>query len=137
MSSSAPGVPQRTSGPAIITGLRRRLQPHYESIALKPTAFTFSNALTNSGVPCNSFQNAFDRNANQNIFHQSRASTSENFIRLQKSLRADTLQKVQHSIHTYIIGHYNPSLRIICVLILYISGGTYSLKSSKNDKFFE
>ena len=51
-------------------------------------------------------------------------------------------------IHTYIIGHYNPpSVRIIdlvshstyvvCVLILYISGGTYSLKSTLNDRFFE
>ena len=46
-------------------------------------------------------------------------------------------------IHTYIIGHYNPSVRIIdltplmlCVLILYISGGTYSLKSTTNDRFF-
>ena len=39
-------------------------------------------------------------------------------------------------IHTYIIGHYNPSVRIIdlvshttyvvCVNFLYISGGTYS-----------
>ena len=42
--------------------------------------------------------------------------------------------------------HYNPSVRIIdldsqatyvcCVLILYISGGTYSLKSIPNDRFF-
>ena len=50
-------------------------------------------------------------------------------------------------IHTYIIGHYNPSVRIIdlvshntyvvCVLILYISSGTYSLKSTPNDRFFE
>ena len=49
-------------------------------------------------------------------------------------------------IHTYIIGHYNPSVRIIdlvshttlllCVLILYISGGTYSLQSTPNDRFF-
>ena len=48
----------------------------------------------------------------------------------------------------YIIGHYNPSVRIIdqdysfihhlCyVLILYISGGTYSLKSTPNNRFFE
>ena len=44
--------------------------------------------------------------------------------------------------HTYIIGHHNPSVRIIdqfltslmlCVLILYISGGTYSLKTTPND----
>ena len=50
------------------------------------------------------------------------------------------------SIHTYITGHYNPSVRIIelishttyvvCVLILYISGGTYSLKSTPYDRFF-
>ena len=26
---------------------------------------------------------------------------------------------------------------MLCVLILYISGGTYSLKSSPNDRFFE
>ena len=46
--------------------------------------------------------------------------------------------------HTYIIGHYNPSVRIIdlvshttyvvCVNF-YISGGTYSLKSTPNDRF--
>ena len=50
-------------------------------------------------------------------------------------------------IHTYIIGHYNPSVWIIdlvshttyvvWVLILYISGGTKSLKSTPNDRFFE
>ena len=47
-------------------------------------------------------------------------------------------------IYTYIIGHYNPSVRIIdlpplmlCVSILYISDGTYSLKSTPNDRFFE
>ena len=50
--------------------------------------------------------------------------------------------------HTYIhtfIGHYNTSVRITawlftplmsCVLILYISGGTYSLKSTPNDRLF-
>ena len=48
-------------------------------------------------------------------------------------------------IHTYIIGHYNPSVRIIdlvshttyvvCVNFLYISGGTYSLKLTPNDRF--
>ena len=47
----------------------------------------------------------------------------------------------------YIIGHYNPSVWItdlvshislmLCVLILYVSGGTYSLKSTPNDRFFE
>ena len=45
----------------------------------------------------------------------------------------------------YIIGHYNPSVRItaqlltplmLCVLILYESGGTYSLTSTLNDRFF-
>ena len=50
-------------------------------------------------------------------------------------------------IHTYIIGHYNPSVRIIdlvthttyvvCVNFKYISGGIYSLKSNLNDRFFE
>ena len=49
--------------------------------------------------------------------------------------------------YTYIIGHYNPSVRIIdldshftdvvCVFILYISSGTYSLKSIPSGKFFE
>ena len=53
-------------------------------------------------------------------------------------------------VHTYIatyiiIGHYNPSVRIttwlttpliLCALILYMSGGTYSLKSTPNDKFY-
>ena len=48
-------------------------------------------------------------------------------------------------IHTYIIGHYIPSVRIIdlvshityvvCMLFLYISGRTYSLKSTPNDRF--
>ena len=41
----------------------------------------------------------------------------------------------------YIIGYYNPSVRIIdlvvlCVLILYINGGTYSLKSTPNYMIF-
>ena len=46
---------------------------------------------------------------------------------------------------TYIIGHCNPSVRIInlvshttyvvCVIFLYISGAIYSLKSIPNDKF--
>ena len=49
---------------------------------------------------------------------------------------------MRHCIHTYIIGHYNPSLLtyfltpfMLCVLILYRSGGTYSLKSILNDRF--
>ena len=54
-----------------------------------------------------------------------------------------------HTDHTfiYIISHCNPSVRIIVlvshtnyvvyVLILYISGETYSLKSTPNDRFFE
>ena len=53
--------------------------------------------------------------------------------------------KVTRCIHTYIIGHYNPSVSIIdlvltplmlCVLILDISCGTCSLKSTPNDRFF-
>ena len=49
------------------------------------------------------------------------------------------------SVDTYIIDPYKLSVRIIdllfltplmlCVLILYISGGKYSLKSTPNDKF--
>ena len=47
--------------------------------------------------------------------------------------------------HTYIIVHYNPLVRIMAklltplmmyVLILYVSGGTYSLTSTSNDRFF-
>ena len=47
--------------------------------------------------------------------------------------------------HTYIIGHYNPSVRItaqlltplmLCAFILYVSFGTYSLTSTQNDRFF-
>ena len=46
---------------------------------------------------------------------------------------------------TYIIGYYNPSIRIIDLVssyvvwvnFLYISGGTYSFKSTPNDRFFE
>ena len=50
-------------------------------------------------------------------------------------------------LHTYIIAHYNPSVRIIdlvshttyvvCVNFLYINGRTYSLKSTPNDRFVE
>ena len=48
-------------------------------------------------------------------------------------------------IHTYIIGHYNPSVRItvqllaplmLCALILYMIRGAYSLKSISNNRFF-
>ena len=47
-------------------------------------------------------------------------------------------------IHTYIIGHYNPSIRftvqllkllMLCALILYVNGRTYSLTSTPNDRF--
>ena len=47
-------------------------------------------------------------------------------------------------LHTYMIDHYNPSVRIIAqlltplmmwALILYVSGGTYSLMSTPNDRF--
>ena len=46
----------------------------------------------------------------------------------------------------YIIGHYNLSVRItaqlltqlmLCALILYVSGGTFNLTSTPNNKFFE
>ena len=46
--------------------------------------------------------------------------------------------------HIYIIGHYNPLVMIttqflttlmLCALILYMSGGTYTLKSTPNDRF--
>ena len=60
ISSSAPSVSQRTSGPAITNGLQRRLQPHSQSIALEPTTSTFGNPLINSGAPGNPFQNAFN-----------------------------------------------------------------------------
>ena len=49
--------------------------------------------------------------------------------------------------NTYRIGHYNPSVRIIdlvshtayvvCVNFIYKLRGTYSLKSTANDRFFE
>ena len=48
------------------------------------------------------------------------------------------------NIHTYIIGHYNPSVRItgqlqippsFCSIILYMSGVTYSLTLTPNDRF--
>ena len=51
-----------------------------------------------------------------------------------------------HYIHTYIIGRYNPSVRIIdlvshityvvCVNFLYISGGTYSFKVDSERQIF-
>ena len=51
---------------------------------------------------------------------------------------------IRTNIHTYIIGHYNPSVKIIdlvshtiyvvCVLILYMSGETYSLKSTPSGR---
>ena len=40
----------------------------------------------------------------------------------------------------YIIGHYNPSVRItaqLYALISYVNGGTYCLISTPNDRFFE
>ena len=52
----------------------------------------------------------------------------------------------KHLGFTYIIGHYNPSVRTIgqvshttcvCVLILYINGETYILKSTPNDRLFD
>ena len=53
--------------------------------------------------------------------------------------------QIRHELSvTYIIGHYNPSVRItaqhltpliLCALILYVSGGTYSLTSTANDRF--
>ena len=49
------------------------------------------------------------------------------------------------NLHTYIISHYNPSVRImawweklplmLCALILYVSGGTCSLSSTPNRRF--
>ena len=60
--------------------------------------------------------------------------------------REITFSKNFTSIHTYIIGHYNPSVRIIdlvshttyVVSVNFIhSGGIYSLKSTPNDKFVE
>ena len=58
-----------------------------------------------------------------------------------------TLQIVSY-IHTYLIGHYKPSVRIttepltphtryLCLTILYMSVDDYSLKSTPNDRFFE
>ena len=51
------------------------------------------------------------------------------------------------NIHTYITGHYNPSVRIIdlvshntyvvCVNFIHKWRGTYSLKSTPNDRFFK
>ena len=47
-------------------------------------------------------------------------------------------------IHTYTLGLYNSSIRItdylltpliLCALILYVSGGTYSLTSTPNEKY--
>ena len=40
----------------------------------------------------------------------------------------------EKSFHTYIIGHCNPSVRIID-LVSHIIGGTYNLKSTPNDRF--
>ena len=49
-------------------------------------------------------------------------------------------------IHTFIIGHYNPSVRItaqlltplmLCVLILYVNGGTCSSTLTPNDRFLK
>ena len=64
-----------------------------------------------------------------------------------RSIRNTTLKLCADYIHTYIIGQYSPSVRIIdlvshttyivCVNFLYISGGAYSLKSTPNDRFFE
>ena len=59
--------------------------------------------------------------------------------------QTQTLQHISEIIyiHTYIIGHYNPSVRntaqlltplMLCALILYLNGGTYSLTSTPNDR---
>ena len=67
-------------------------------------------------------------------------------LQIQKISLKKTTLKLLINIHTYIIDNYNPSVRItvllfillmLCVLILCVSGGTYSLKSTPNDRFFE
>ena len=42
---------------------------------------------------------------------------------------------LNYYIHTYIIDHYNTSVRMSCASILYVSGGTYTQTSTPNDKF--
>ena len=55
-------------------------------------------------------------------------------------------QTFSTNMHTYMISYYNPSVRIIhiffsplmlCVFILNISGRTYILKSTPNDRFYK
>ena len=63
----------------------------------------------------------------------------------EKKMREDA-NVISLRVHTYIIDHYNPSIRIIdlvshtnyvvCVLILYISGGTYSFKVDSERQIF-
>ena len=72
-----------------------------------------------------------------NIILKKREITKKNIVSVKRNCT------FKH-IHTYIIGHYNPSVRIIdlvshttyavCINFLYISGGTYSLKSTANYK---
>ena len=40
---------------------------------------------------------------------------------------------MRRDVPTYIIDHYSPLM--LCALILYVSGGTYSLTSTPNDRF--
>ena len=56
----------------------------------------------------------------------------------------NTLALLEDYIHTYIIGRWNPLVRIttqlltlfmLCVLFLHVSGGAYSLKSIPNYRF--
>ena len=49
---------------------------------------------------------------------------------------------VRPYLHAYIVVHYSPSTRIttslmLCVLILHMNGGFFSLKSTLNDRIFE
>ena len=62
-------------------------------------------------------------------------------------IRHTTAYKKYYRLHTYIIGHYNPSVRpslawlltplMLCALILYVSGETYSLTSTQNDRIWK
>ena len=61
------------------------------------------------------------------------------------SLLANSKHKsliVTNIVHTYIISHRNTLVSLVlvslmlCVLILYMNGGTYSIKSARNNRFF-
>ena len=74
------------------------------------------------------------------------ASLLDESLLFNQLLFFSVISSLQSYIHTYVIDHYNLSVRItawflttlmLCTLILYVSGATYSLTSTSNDRFLK